>query len=32
MRHAMDECALPADMQAVLDQAFLRMANFFRNG
>ena len=32
MRRAMDECALPADMRALLDQAFWRMANQFRNG
>jgi hemoglobin len=32
MRRAMDECALPADMRALLDQAFRRMANQFRNG
>jgi hemoglobin len=31
MRKAMDECALPAEMRALLDQAFLRMANAFRS-
>jgi hemoglobin len=31
MRRTMDECALPADMRALLDQGFLRMANQFRN-
>ena len=31
MRHAMDECGLPADMRTLLDQAFLRMANLFRS-
>ena len=31
MRTAMDECALPAEMRALLDQAFLRMANAFRS-
>ena len=31
MRRAMDECELPADMRALLDQAFSRMANMFRN-
>jgi hemoglobin len=31
MRRAMDECALPADMRALMDQAFARMANQFRN-
>ncbi len=31
MRRAMDECGLPAEMRALLDQAFLRMANHFRN-
>jgi hemoglobin len=32
MRRAMDECGLPADMRALLDEAFLRMAGLFRNG
>jgi hemoglobin len=32
MRLAMDECGLPAEMRALLDQAFLRMANLFRSG
>ncbi len=32
MRHALDECGLPAEMRALLDQAFLRMANLFRSG
>ena len=32
MRRAMDECALPADMRALMDQAFARMANQFGNG
>jgi hemoglobin len=32
MRHAMDECGLPADMRALLDQAFSRMADLFRGG
>lgn len=32
MRRAMDECGLPADMRALLDEAFLRMADLFRNG
>lgn len=31
MRIAMDECRLPLDMRALLDQAFLRMANAFRS-
>jgi hemoglobin len=31
MRTAMDECQLPFDMRALLDQAFLRMANAFRS-
>ena len=31
MRKAMDECDLPLDMRAVLDQAFSRMANAFRS-
>jgi hemoglobin len=31
MRSAMDECALPPEMRALLDQAFLRMANAFRS-
>ncbi len=31
MRRAMDDCALPADMRALLDQAFLRMANAMRS-
>ena len=32
MRRAMDECGLPADMRTLLDEAFLRMADLFRNG
>jgi hemoglobin len=32
MRQAMDECVLPAEMRALLDQAFSRMANLFRSG
>jgi hemoglobin len=32
MRQAMDECGLPAEMRALLDQAFSRMANLFRSG
>jgi hemoglobin len=32
MRRAMDECGLPADMRALLDEAFLLMADLFRNG
>ena len=31
MRTAMDECAFPAEMRALLDQAFSRMANAFRS-
>ena len=31
MRAAMDDCELPAEMRGLLDQAFLRMANAFRN-
>jgi hemoglobin len=31
MRQAMDECGLPAEMRALLDQAFSRMANLFRS-
>ena len=31
MRAAMDDCELPPDMRDLLDQAFLRMANAFRN-
>ncbi len=31
MRRAMDNCALTGEMRAVMDQAFLRMANLFRN-
>jgi hemoglobin len=31
MRAAMDECALSAEMRALLDQGFLRMANAFRS-
>ena len=30
MRRAMDECGLTNEMRALLDQAFLRMANQFR--
>ncbi len=30
MRKAMDECALPADMRALLDQGFSRMADAMR--
>jgi hemoglobin len=32
MRRAMDECGLPADMRAPLDEALLRMADLFRKG
>jgi len=31
MRAAMDDCELPPDLRDLLDQAFLRMANAFRN-
>lgn len=31
MRRAMEECELPAEVRALLDQAFLRMANAFRS-
>ncbi|CCE05081.1 putative protozoan/cyanobacterial globin family; truncated hemoglobin protein trHb [Bradyrhizobium sp. STM 3843] len=31
MRAAMDDCDLPADMRALLDQAFQRMANVLRS-
>ena len=31
MRRAMDECSLAADVRALLDPAFLRMADAFRN-
>ncbi len=31
MRRAMDDCALTGEMRAVMDRAFLRMANLFRN-
>src|SRR3954449_3339020 len=31
MRSAMDECELQAEMRALLDQGFLRMANAFRS-
>ena len=31
MRTAMDECELPEDMRALLDQAFSRMADAFRS-
>ncbi|QWG22183.1 group II truncated hemoglobin [Bradyrhizobium sediminis] len=31
MRRAMDDCGLPAETRALLDQAFLRMANVFRS-
>ena len=31
MRTAMDECELPVEMRALLDQAFSRMANAFRS-
>jgi hemoglobin len=31
MRRAMDDCGLPAEVRAVLDQAFLNMANRFRS-
>ncbi len=31
MRRAMDDCALTGEMRAVMDQAFLRMANLFRS-
>jgi len=32
MRRAMDECGLKGEMRAVMDRAFLRMADHFRNG
>jgi len=31
MRAAMDECELPAEMRALLDQGFSRLANAFRS-
>ncbi|HLG80096.1 MAG TPA: group II truncated hemoglobin [Bradyrhizobium sp.] len=31
MRRAMDECAVTGEMRAVLDRAFLRMSDLFRN-
>lgn len=31
MRRAMDECAVPPQLRAVMDQALLRMANAFRS-
>ena len=31
MRRAMDDCALKGQMRAVLDRAFLRMADLFRS-
>ena len=31
MRRAMEDCELPAEMRALLDQAFLRMANAMRS-
>ena len=31
MRKAMDECALPSEMRALLDQGFSRMANAMRS-
>ena len=31
MRTAMEDCALPAELRTLLDQAFLRMANAFRS-
>ena len=31
MRRAMDDCAVTGEMRAVMDQAFLRMADLFRN-
>ena len=31
MRAAMDDCDLPPEIRGLLDQAFLRMANAFRN-
>ncbi len=31
MRAEMDECALPSEMRALLDQAFLRMASAMRS-
>ena len=31
MRRTLEECGLPADIRAVLDEAFLRMAEAFRN-
>ena len=32
MRRALDECELTPGMRALLDQAYSRMANMFRNG
>ena len=32
MRRAMDECGLKGEIRAVMDRAFLRMADHFRNG
>jgi len=32
MRSATSSCELPAQMRALLDEAFLRMANAFRSG
>jgi hemoglobin len=31
MRRAMDDCGLKGEMRAVMDQAFLRMADLFRS-
>ena len=31
MRRTLEECGLPADIRTVLDEAFLRMAEAFRN-
>jgi hemoglobin len=31
MRRAMDDCGLKGEMRGVMDQAFLRMADMFRN-
>ncbi len=30
MRRAMDDCGVPAELRAVMDQAFMKMANAFR--
>jgi hemoglobin len=31
MRRAMDDCAVPAEIRALLDQAFFKIADAFRN-